>query len=339
MRSTWRPARCRAPWWRGWACRREASGRPCAPSGAELGDIDEADLVVLVGGDPASQQPSTSCACARRALWGDGDRRRSPPHRSRRSGTSSGPIRAGSPRRFGPSASRLPAATARSSSGTKSDLAADPARPRPLGAACQPPPRPSDRARRRRQRRRAPGAWVSPPVGVFDGARAMAPSTPWSASTQTPSGPRAAAAWAAAFEAFDGPVIAYRHPRDGHDRARRLVLPAFTMWEQEGTLVSMTGRAQRLRPGARAPRRAAAGWELLVALAHYLGRRPVYRTRRGGLRIHRRDPPGVGRPDPECTRHRAVCRSAPARAPTRTTGPAAATGDRARAADDPRPVR
>jgi predicted molibdopterin-dependent oxidoreductase YjgC len=40
----------------------------------------------------------------------------------------------------------------------------------------------------------------------------------------------------------------------------------------------MNGRAQRLRPAAAPPPGAAAGWELLIALAHRLGAPPPYRT-------------------------------------------------------------
>jgi NADH-quinone oxidoreductase subunit G len=57
-----------------------------------------------------------------------------------------------------------------------------------------------------------------------------------------------------------------------------VVLPAATHYEIEGVLVSMNGRAQRLRPGATPPDGAAPGWELLIALAHRLGAPPPYRT-------------------------------------------------------------
>jgi NADH-quinone oxidoreductase subunit G len=63
-----------------------------------------------------------------------------------------------------------------------------------------------------------------------------------------------------------------------------VVLPAHTVWEQEGTLVSMTGRAQRLRQGGLGPDGAAAAWEILIALAHRLGSPPVYRTPAGILK-------------------------------------------------------
>ena len=57
-----------------------------------------------------------------------------------------------------------------------------------------------------------------------------------------------------------------------------VVLPAATTYETEGVLVSMNGRAQRLRPGATPPEGAAPGWELLIALAHRLAAPPPYRT-------------------------------------------------------------
>ncbi len=57
-----------------------------------------------------------------------------------------------------------------------------------------------------------------------------------------------------------------------------VVLPAATHTETEGVYVAMNGRAQRLRAGARPPAGGAPGWELLVALAHRLGAPPAYRT-------------------------------------------------------------
>ena len=57
-----------------------------------------------------------------------------------------------------------------------------------------------------------------------------------------------------------------------------VVLPAATPYETEGVFVAMNGRAQRLRPGAAPPEGAAPGWELLIALAHRLGAPPPFRT-------------------------------------------------------------
>jgi NADH-quinone oxidoreductase subunit G len=57
-----------------------------------------------------------------------------------------------------------------------------------------------------------------------------------------------------------------------------VVLPAATHYESEGVYVAMNGRAQRLRPAAAPPAGAAPGWELLIALAHRLGAPPPYRS-------------------------------------------------------------
>ena len=56
-------------------------------------------------------------------------------------------------------------------------------------------------------------------------------------------------------------------------RAARLV-----GWLDEGVLVSMTGRAQRLRPGAREAAGAAAAWEMIVGITHRIGRPVPDRT-------------------------------------------------------------
>lgn len=87
------------------------------------------------------------------------------------------------------------------------------------------------------------------------------------------------AEWAGALPRV-GPIIAISSHRTALTDRAAVVLPALTAYEQEGVLVSMTGRAQRLRPGAPGPERAAAGWELLVALSHRVGKVLPYRTAR-----------------------------------------------------------
>jgi len=57
-----------------------------------------------------------------------------------------------------------------------------------------------------------------------------------------------------------------------------VILPALMHQEQEGVLVSTTGRAQRLRPGSHGPENAAAAWELLIALSHRVGKPLPWRT-------------------------------------------------------------
>jgi NADH-quinone oxidoreductase subunit G len=99
-----------------------------------------------------------------------------------------------------------------------------------------------------------------------------------------PLGAPGAGEWGRALEGFAGPVVAVAtHPTPSSDRAD-VVLPALTMWEQEGTLVNMAGRAQRVRPAGHGPEGAAAGWEILVALAHRMGRPPAYRTAAAAFR-------------------------------------------------------
>jgi NADH-quinone oxidoreductase subunit G len=75
-----------------------------------------------------------------------------------------------------------------------------------------------------------------------------------------------------------GPLIAIATHRSAITDRANVVLPALMHHEQEGVLVSMTGRAQRLRPGARGPEGAAAAWELLIALSHRVGKPLPYRT-------------------------------------------------------------
>ena len=75
-----------------------------------------------------------------------------------------------------------------------------------------------------------------------------------------------------------GPLIAIATHRSATTDRADVVLPALMHHEQEGVLVSMTGRAQRLRPGARGPEAAAAAWELLIALSHRIGKPLPHRT-------------------------------------------------------------
>ena len=75
-----------------------------------------------------------------------------------------------------------------------------------------------------------------------------------------------------------GPLIAIAaHQSATTDRAD-VVLPALMHHEQGGVLVSLANRAQRLRPGAIGPESAAAAWELLIALSHRVGKPLPYRT-------------------------------------------------------------
>jgi len=92
-----------------------------------------------------------------------------------------------------------------------------------------------------------------------------------------PLGAPGAARWAATLRKA-GPLIAIATHRSATTDRADIVLPALMHHEQEGVLVSMANRAQRLRPGARGPQGAAAAWELLIALSHRIGKPLPYRT-------------------------------------------------------------
>ncbi len=83
--------------------------------------------------------------------------------------------------------------------------------------------------------------------------------------------------WAAGLPKA-GPIIAIATHRSAITERADIVLPALMHHEMEGVLVSTTGRAQRLRPAARGPEDAAAAWELLIALSHRVGKPVPMRT-------------------------------------------------------------
>ena len=85
------------------------------------------------------------------------------------------------------------------------------------------------------------------------------------------------ARWSRALDALPC-IIEMGTYRSGITERAALVLPLLTAQEDEGVLVSMTGRAQRMRPAARECADAVAAWELLIALTHRLGRPVPDRT-------------------------------------------------------------
>jgi predicted molibdopterin-dependent oxidoreductase YjgC len=88
--------------------------------------------------------------------------------------------------------------------------------------------------------------------------------------------------WARALERIPTLVAIATHDSPLTRRAA-VVLPALSRYEDEGVLVSMAGRAQRLRPGARPADGGAGGWEILVALSHRLGAPLPYRSARAAF--------------------------------------------------------
>jgi NADH-quinone oxidoreductase subunit G len=83
--------------------------------------------------------------------------------------------------------------------------------------------------------------------------------------------------WRAALERVPRLLVIATHESALTARAA-IVMPACGPYEQEGVLVAMNGRAQRLRPGQHGPEGAAPAWEILVALSHRLGRALPYRS-------------------------------------------------------------
>ena len=246
--------------------------------GAQLGDVDGADLVVIVGGDPARQQPISELRIrkARRfgaTVIGCGPR----PHVLEALGefhrTTPGQMAAA----ISALAQRIADATHPVVLWDEADLAADPAAADALSAVLSA----SAHARQLELAADVNGVGLQalgiPTTGVLEALQSggidvlvCLHADPLSAPGRT--------AWEEALGTFAGPVVAIAtHASPMTDRAD-VILPALTMWEQEGTLVSMTGLAQRVRPGAAGPAGAAAGWELLVAIAHTLEHPPAYRT-------------------------------------------------------------
>jgi NADH-quinone oxidoreductase subunit G len=249
-----------------------------AQTGAQLGDIDDADLVVIVGGDPARQQPISELRIrkARRfgaTVVGCGPR----PHALE----SLGEFQRTVPGQLTPAISRLAQSIADAAHPIvlwdEADLAADPEAADALAAVLAD----NDHAQQLELGADVNGAGLQalgiPTSGLLEAIQqgsidvlVCLHADPLSAPGRT--------AWEAALATFPGPVIAIAtHASPTTDRAD-VLLPALTMWEQEGTLVSMSGRAQRVRPGAVGPAGSAAGWELLAAIAHTLGHPPAYRT-------------------------------------------------------------
>jgi predicted molibdopterin-dependent oxidoreductase YjgC len=85
--------------------------------------------------------------------------------------------------------------------------------------------------------------------------------------TRGPGGNR----WAAALNNVDTVIALGTHRGPVVERAA-VAIPVHYGLEDAGTLVSMAGRAQRLRPGSSGPDGSAAAWEVLVALSHHIGK-------------------------------------------------------------------
>lgn len=108
-----------------------------------------------------------------------------------------------------------------------------------------------------------------PAAGVLEAAEAGRIGTLVSVHADPLAAP-GASRWDAALAKTGPLVVVATHASELTDAAN-VVIPASMPTEHEGTLVSMNGRAQRLRPGQEPPEGAAPGWQILVAMAHRLG--------------------------------------------------------------------
>ena len=247
--------------------------------GAQLSDLDGADLVAIVGGDPAQAQSVTELRVrkARRlgaAIWSAGPR----PHALEPLGSS---MRT-EPGRLADAVHALRSSLASAKRPVvlwdEADLAADPAAARALADALAAAPA----ARQLELGAEVNGAGLralglpAAAEGFLDAALAGEVGTLLAVHAD-PLSEAGAAAWDQALPRM-GHVVAIASHRSPLTEAANVVLPAATGYEQEGVYVSMAKRAQRARPGSGGPAESAPAWEILIALAHRLGAPPAYRT-------------------------------------------------------------
>jgi NADH-quinone oxidoreductase subunit G len=247
--------------------------------GAQLSDLDGADLVAIVGGDPAQAQPVSELRVrkARRlgaTIWSAGPR----PHALEPLGpsirTAPGDLSEAIRELHAPlRAARRPVVL-----WDEADLAADPAAAAALALALEGAPA----ALQLELAADVNGAGLraiglpAAAEGFLDAARAGEIGTLLAVHAD-PLTEAGAAAWDAALPRMGHLIVIASH-RSPLTEAANVVLPAATGYEQEGVYVSMAKRAQRARPGSLGPAESAPAWEILIALAHRLGAPPAHRT-------------------------------------------------------------
>ena len=279
---------------------------------------------MIVGGDPANQQADRRAARAQGA----------PPAAPGWSRSAPRPARAGAARRRRPAP--LPgepgarAARRRSTSPAPSalvvlwdeaDLAAEPDAAAALAEGRRRARRAADRAGRRRQRRR-PARARHPRHGLLEARRPGEIDTLLTVHADPLDGP-GASDWGWALGRVRARVAIATHASALTDSAT-VVLPAATHYETEGVYVAMNGRAQRLRPGARAARgrRPRLGAADRAAAPPRRRRRPTAPPPRAFAARGRR----AGRRSPGWTTRRSACWAPhvrPRPRPSRRTAPPA----------------
>ena len=246
--------------------------------GAQMDDLDAADVVLVVGGDPAAQQPVAELRIrkahrqgARVALVGP-----------RPTGLDdAAEVLRTVPGRLGDAVEvvrdRLLGSSRAVVLWDEADLAAEPAAAEALAGVVAATP--GARAIEMCADVSGPGlrALGIPAAGdLLAAIEAGQVDVLITVACDPTAGPQGAR-WAAALDGV-GTIIEMASYVGGLTDRAKVVLPLLTPLEDEGVLVSMAGRAQRLRPGARECEGAAAAWELLVALTHRLGRAVPDRT-------------------------------------------------------------
>ena len=246
--------------------------------GAQMDDLDRADAIVVVGGDPCAQQPVAELRLrkalrrgARVALAGPRPTALDPSCQVTR--TAPGHLQDALPI----VAEVIGAAERPIVLWDEADLAAEPDAAAGLAALIE--GHPAGRAIELASDVSGPGLRA---LGIATGEDMLAALeagevdvlvTIQADPTAGPEGAR----WSRAIDGVPR-IIEMSTYRSGLTDRADLVLPLLTALEDEGVLVSMTGRAQRLRPAARECADAASAWELLIALTHRLGRPVPDRT-------------------------------------------------------------
>jgi len=244
---------------------------------AQLADIDGAGLVLIVGGDPANQQPVVELRVRKARRGGArvvtvGPR----PHALEALAGPAGGVRS-IPGRLAEAlaAAQLPEAESVVVLWDEADLAAEPdaadalARlAEGLDAPCLELGADVNGAGLRALGIRASGVLEAAAAGEIDTLLTV---------HADPSDVPGASEWGWALGRVRARIAIASHASSLTDSAT-VVLPAGTHYESEGVYVAMNGRAQRLRPAASLPPRAAPGWEILIALAHRLWAPPPFRS-------------------------------------------------------------
>ncbi|MCB0881511.1 MAG: (2Fe-2S)-binding protein [Thermoleophilia bacterium] len=260
---------------------------------AEMGDIDDAQTVIVVGGDPSLQQPVVELRLRKAALRRGarivtvGSRRTGLADVAEHVDAAPGALHAA----ISDIAARIAASAEPVVLWDEAELAAEPAAADALATAIA-----ANGAARQIELGQDPNGAGLRALGIpATGLRDALAAGRLGALITVHADPRSAPgrdAWDAALG--DVPVVSVATHVDATTDRATVVLPSLTLWEQEGTLVSMTGRAQRVRRGADGPDGAAPGWEILIALGHYLGAPPAYRTPGAAFAAAAKAHPGLG---------------------------------------------